>query len=79
MYCVGEDTMSNALKDYLQDLEADRLRAQTAAYCCAECGERWGEWLSRIATWHNGKCEVCLAEAGVCHVRHYGWLGGSKG
>ena len=66
--------MSNAYMDWMRDEEEERLRCATAAYCCAECGDKWGECRGWLKTWHNGKCEVCLADAAVCSVRHYGWL-----
>ena len=66
--------MSNAYKDWAREMEDDRSRCAEAVWCCAECGERWGECCGGVETWHNGTCNVCLMETGVCSVRYYGGL-----
>jgi len=71
--------MSNAHKDWVADNEANRERAKVATWCCSDCGFYWGECVDEAAvTYRAGKCEVCLWEGGVAHVRHFGWLMDAK-
>ena len=69
---TAEDACNRIEFEYLDN--ADRARCAAAAWCCSECGERFGTCRGGVETWHNGKCDVCLAETSVCSVRHYGWL-----
>lgn len=67
--------MSNAYKDWKNDHEQDRERARTAKWCCASCGDYWGEESHNLETFHKGCCEVCLAEnVTVGPVRHWNYL-----
>lgn len=72
--------MSNAYRDWRKDVEADRPRALTAAYCCSVCGELWGTGQGGVYTVHNGQCNVCLArDVAVWPVRAYGYLKKARG
>ena len=56
---------------------AEPLKAilESAAYCCADCGKKYGTWRGpTMTTWHDGTCEVCGKHAGVVHVRRYNYL-----
>ena len=66
--------ISNAMKDWLRDEEHERKQALKATWCCDACGEKWGERTRSVTTYHNGTCDVCGMEAGVCNVRTWGWL-----
>jgi hypothetical protein len=44
------------------------------SWVCAKCGEQYGRKLAGSATWHQGACGVCLADAAVTEPRDYGHL-----
>ena len=66
--------MSSAQADWEYDERQEQARCATAAWCCAACGAKYGEARDGQHTYHNGSCDVCCMEAGVCAVRDWGWL-----
>lgn len=43
-------------------------------WVCVECGERYGNRMPKVATWHNGVCGVCGQERIVTEPRDFGHL-----
>lgn len=45
-------------------------------WICAECGKRYGRGMARnhVATWHDGKCDICDRSRPVTEPRDFGHL-----
>lgn len=43
-------------------------------WVCAKCGEKYGNRIPHMATWHNGICGVCNRPRAVTEPRDYGHL-----
>jgi hypothetical protein len=43
-------------------------------WICHECGVKYGKKECGVATWHQGKCDVCGKEKMVTEPRDYGHL-----
>jgi len=43
-------------------------------WICNDCGSKHGRRLPDIATWHQGKCDLCQQVASVTEPRDFGHL-----
>lgn len=43
-------------------------------WICMECGRKHGRRLPDLATWHQGKCDLCQQAARVTEPRDFGHL-----
>jgi hypothetical protein len=47
-------------------------------WVCGDCGAKYGNMpngvTGRVATWHMGKCGVCLKHVAVTEPRDFGYL-----
>lgn len=43
-------------------------------WICADCGEKNGRKECNIATWHEGKCDLCGEDKPVTEPRDFGYL-----
>ena len=43
-------------------------------WVCGDCGEKYGRRLPKLATWHDGDCEICGFTNAVTEPRDFGHL-----
>ena len=57
-------------------------RRSDARYCsssypewiCSDCGEKYGRQSPKLATWHEGECEICGFTNAVTEPRDFGHM-----
>lgn len=54
--------------------DARHCSSSYPAWICSDCGEKYGRQLPKLATWHEGECEICGFTSAVTEPRDFGHL-----
>jgi hypothetical protein len=79
VWYAGEQPEICVVIAYDEPIAADTppLRRRGDAYpqwICSPCGRRHGRSQPELATWHDGRCDICGAAAAVTEPRDFGHL-----
>lgn len=67
---ITKKQIQNAVKE-----SSEMQRTIDAHWVCHECGTKHGRGYPKghVATYHNGKCDICLKKKVVTEFRDYGY------